>query len=100
MLVMLSLETSIEITETGKIYCEHIDIESVKHFLRLFALSSIEEDQIKYYKMNKGMVNFNKKDVVISFGIILTDAKFEVRNLLSSMSFDETKEFISKIVEI
>lgn len=99
MLVMLSLETSIEITENGKIYCEHIDIEFVKHFLRLFALF-IEEDQIKYYKMNKGMVNFNKKDVVISFGIILADAEFEVRNLLSSMSFDETKEFVSKIVEI
>ena len=90
------METSIEITNDGKVHCEYVKEDVVKGFLMLFALNATEEDY-KFFKMNQGMVNFSNKDVVISFGINLTAFYFEVNNLLSSLSFEETKKFIADI---
>lgn len=90
------METSIEITNDGKVHCEWVKEDAVKGFLMLFALTATEEDY-KFFRMNKGMVNFNNKDVVISFGIELTPFSFDVNNLLSSLSFEETKNFIADI---
>lgn len=93
------METSIEISNDGKVYCDWIKEDAVKGFLMLFALTATEENY-KFFKMNEGMVNYNKKEIVISFGIELTPFNFCVNNLLSSLSFEETKKFIANIYDL
>lgn len=93
------METSIEISNDGKVYCDWIKEDTVKEFLMLFTLTASEENY-NFFKMNEGMVNFNKKEIVISFGIELTPFNFYVNNILSSFSFEETKKFIANIYNL
>ena len=73
--------------------------EDIKEFLILFVLTATEEDY-KFFRMNENMVNYNKKEIVISFRIELTPFNFYVNNLLSSLSFEETKKFIADIYNL
>ncbi len=93
------METSIEITNDGKIYCDRIKEDSVNGFLMLFAMYA-QEDDYNYIKMNEGMVQPQKKNIVISFGIELYPTEFFVKNVLSSMDFEVTKKFIADIYNL
>ena len=91
-----SIESSIEITKDKAIYCDVLSPDAVNIFLFMFALTA-EKKAYNYTKMNKGMVNYNKSDVVISFGIKITGAGVCIKNLLSSLDFEDTKKFIASI---
>ena len=93
------METSIEITNDGKIYCDGIKEDSVNGFLMLFAMYA-QEDDYTYFKMKEGMVQPQKKNIVISFGIELYPTEFFVNNVLSSMDFEVTKKFIADIYNL
>lgn len=92
---MATTETSVEITKKGVIYSDFLTTESVKQLLKEFVLKT-EEENIAFYKMNEGCVNFQNEDVIISFGINFYPTKHlcSIKNLLSSMNFDETKNLI------
>lgn len=90
------MESSIEISKENKIFCDYLCDFDVNNFLIAFALSA-EENDYKYFRMREGMVNFNKKDIIVSFGIEVHRTGFFVNNLLSSLSFEETKKFIANI---
>lgn len=90
-------ETSIEIDNAGNIYSDFSEKKAKDH-LRFFVLF-IEEDSIRYSKMNEGMVNFDNKDIVISFRVEVDIYDCTtLKNILSSMSFEEAKEFINENV--
>ncbi len=92
-----TFETSIEIDNKGNIYSDFSEKEAKDH-LRFF-VQLIEEDNIRYSKMNEGMVNFSNKDIVISFRVEvdINDCS-TLKNMLSSMSFEEAKNFIRENV--
>ena len=92
-----TFETSIEIDNAGNIYSDFSEKEAKDH-LRFF-VQLIEEEDIRYFPMNEGMVNFSNKDIVISFRVEVDENNCStLKNILSSMSFEEAKEFISKNV--
>ena len=92
-----TFETSIEIDNVGNIYSDFSEKEAKDH-LRFFVLF-IEEDGIRYFPMNEGMVNFDNKNIVISFRVEVDENNCStLKNMLSSMSFEEAKEFISEKV--
>lgn len=62
-----TFETSIEIDNAGNIYSDFSEKEAKDH-LRFF-VQLIEEEDIRYFPMNEGMVNFSNKDIVISFRV-------------------------------
>lgn len=90
------METSIEISQDKKIYCDGLQESTVHFFLVEFALTA-EKETYRYYRMNDGMVNYQKSDIVISFGIEITGAGVCIKNLLSSLDFEDTKKFIASI---
>lgn len=93
----ITFETSIEIDNKGNVYSDFSE-EKAKDHLRFFALC-IEEDSIKYFPMNEGMVNFDNKDIVISFRVEVDENNCStLKNMLSSMSFEEAKNFIKEQV--
>lgn len=93
----MTFETSIKIDNAGNIYSDFSEKEAKDH-LRFFVLL-IEEDSIRYFPMNEGMVDFNNKDIVISFRVEVDENNCStLKNILSSMSFEEAKEFISEKV--
>ena len=91
-------EFSIEISKDGKINSP-LKEEDARGYLNAF-LVLINEDNIVYHKMNEGCVNFNNKEIVISIAINVYPEfnTSKMMNLLSSMDFDEAKEFIGKIL--
>ena len=95
---MKSIESSIELSKNGEIFCDVLGTWEVNSFLTLFALSATEEDY-NYIKMREGMVQPRKPEVVVSFGIEVTATSFFVNNVLSSMEFEEIKKFILDILK-
>lgn len=92
-----TLETSIKIDNAGNIYSDFPEKEA-KDLLRFFVLF-IEEDSIRYFPMNEGMVDFNNKNIVISFRVKVDENNCStLKNILSSMSFEEAKNFIQEKV--
>lgn len=91
-----SVAMSIEIRSDYTIYSDLNPFEVVGFLL---GFDFLDKEDINFFKMNEGMVNFNQKDVVISFGISLYPTHFKVKNLLSSLDWEETKEFVKKAVE-
>ena len=89
----MELETSIEIASDGTAYYGGLPEDAVISFLLAFALTAEKEDY-NYLKMNDGMVNFNKKEIVISFRIEFNEACFFVKNMLSSIDFAKAKKLI------
>lgn len=94
-----SIESSIEITKKGDIFCNNLSQFDVNNFLMTFALFAKETDY-NYIKMQQGMVQPVNKDIIISFGIEITAYNFYINNLLSSMEFDEVKKFIGDIYNL
>lgn len=88
------MQSSIEISKKGEIFCDYLSAGDVNNFLMLFALTAKESDY-KYMKMNEGMVQPMKKDIVISFGIEIYHTEFYIKNVLSSMDFEDVKKFIA-----
>ena len=56
------MESSIEISKDGSVFCDYLCDFDVNNFLKIFALTA-EEMDYRYFKMREGMVNFNKKDI-------------------------------------
>ena len=90
------MESSIEISKDGSVFCDYLCDFDVNNFLKIFALTA-EEMDYRYFKMREGMVNFNKKDIVISFEIEVYPTSFNVKNCLSSFDFEVAKKFIADI---
>lgn len=93
------MESSIEISKDGSVFCDHLCDFDVNSFLMIFALTAKEQDY-RYFKMRDGMVNFNKKDIVISFGIEVYPTSFYVNNCLSSFDFEVAKKFIADMYNL
>ena len=91
-----SIESSNEITKDKAIYYDVLSPDAVNIFLFMFALTA-EKKTFNYIKMNEGMVNYQKSDIIISFGVKITGAGICIKNLLSSLDFEDTKKFIASI---
>lgn len=92
-------ETAIELTRDGISYT---GFDKFTTDIMLLAVAMNEKNlEEKMFPMRKGCVNFNKPDVIISVGYDIYNggAYSEVRNVLTSLSWEETIKEIRKHIQ-
>ena len=97
--------SSIEITEDGRIYNDSLSVWDVNSFIIKVAFADdfavdVSKFKEKYIKMKKGMVQPSKPNIVISFGILVTDKNFTLVNILSDMEWENVLEFLKNKLQM
>jgi len=93
------LEFRVEIDQNGGIHCGCLEARDANRFIRIVTQNISDYEQI-YLKMREGCVNFQEKDIVISFGIKIEGDQLWVTNILSSFEWLEMVEFLNHSVKM